>query len=489
MSEKKSITSKFTNRGHIFAAVGAAIGIANLVLFPARVFNYGGLAFILVFILCTLILGVPLMIAETALGKSHQSDAITTYQKIGGKNWRYAGVLGIVTNTFVLSFYVIVAGWALYYLSMYLFNYQDIVTAAASATADGKPTIAGIGSLFGAFVTSLNKVLLFSGVFMIFTVFIVANDISKGIERVSKSFVPFLLVLILFIIIALPFVAGDRLNYGNFAFDFSALFKMDSSGRIGILEAVGQAFFSLALGACTMITYGSHLKKETNVVANSHYIVHIDTLVAILGALLVIPLFAATDKVGLNPTLVFISLVDTFQGFGEPWGKIIGISFFTLFNFAIVTSTISMLEPSVAYFSRNNNQERRKYALLIGLFIFILSIPAILSFNPENSTLFTNFLGYGNRGDGTMGYFNFILDFFGTFCLLVGAFLLSIFIRSKWSLKQLMAEIQVKDYTPSQQLKRFLSITILWITPIFMLLLFVGEFIKVLYKLGLLGGN
>ena len=486
MSVKKTIPTKFTNQGHIFAAVGAAVGIANLVLFPARVFNYGGLAFILAFILCTFLLGIPLMIAETALGKSHQSDAITTYQKIGGKHWRYAGMLGVVTNGFVLSFYIIVAGWALYYLSIYLFSYQDIVTAAAAATAAGHPSIAGIGGLFGAFVTSLNKVLLFSGVFMIFTVFIVANDISKGIERVSKNFVPFLLVLIIFIIIAIPFVVRDRLNYGNFAFDVSALFKIDSSGRIGIIEAVGQAFFSLALGACTMITFGSHLKKDTNVVANSHYIVHIDTVVALLGALLVLPLFAASDKVGLDPTLVFISLVDTFQGFGEPWGRIIGISFFTLFNFAIVTSTISMLEPSVAYFTRNNKQERRKYALLIGGVIFILSIPAILSFNPENSSVFTNFLGYGNRNDGTMGYFNFILDFFGTFTLLVGTFLLSLFIRSKWSIEQLMEELTVKNYLPSKSLKSFLSISLLWITPIFMVLLFVGEFIKLLYKLGML---
>ena len=485
MSTKQIIADKFTNKGHIFAAVGAAIGIANLVLFPARVFNYGGLAFILVFILCTFILGVPLMIAETALGKSTQSDAVDAYRSKGGENWKYAGIFGLVTAGFVLSFYIIVAGWALYYWSIYLFNYQEISTAVSTALANDNPSVAGIGGLFGTFVTSTGTVLLYSGIFMAFTIFIVANSINKGIERVSKTFVPFLFILILFLIISIPFVVEEKLNYQNFTFDFSALFTIDSSGRIGIIEAVGQAFFSLALGACTMITYGSHIKKDTNVVSNAHWIVHIDTIVALLGAILIIPLFSTSGKVGVDPTLVFITLVDTFHGFGEPWGRIIGISFFTLFNFAIVTSTISMLEPSVKYLSQNKTKARTKYAVLIGTLVFLFSIPAILSFNPENSSIFTNFLGYGNRGDGTMGYFNFILDFFGTFCLLVGTFLLSIFIRSRWSLEGLMEEIQVPGFTPSKQLKRFLNITLLWITPIFMGLLFVGEFIKILYKLGL----
>lgn len=474
--------NKFSSRGHILASVGAAVGIANLVLFPARVFNYGGLAFILVFILCTFLMGVPLMIAETALGKNGQSDAVRAFSRIGGKKWRWAGIFGLVTCSFILSFYIIVAGWALYYLFIYVFQYQEISLSVANILEQGKPSIAAIGGIFGRFVTSTYEVILFSGIFMGLTVFIVAHDIKQGIEWVSKRFVPLLVFLIFCLIITIPLIDNVDLNYDNFSFDFSSLFSIDSSGRIGIIEAVGQAFFSLSIGACSMVTYGSHINKNTNVVSNSHYIVHIDTLVALLGAILIIPLFSASDKVGLDPTLVFISLVDTFNSFGEPWGRIIGICFFTLFNFAILTSTISLLEPVVNFLSKNQNNKRKGLSITIGLLVFLMSIPGILSFNPDSPSFFTNFLGYGNQSDRTMGYFNFILDFFGTFCLLVGAFILAIFIRRKWSIEGLINEITVSSYQPSKSLEVFLKVSFRWIIPVLMLLLFVGECIKVIHK-------
>ena len=464
----------FSDRGHILAAVGAAVGIANLVLFPARVYNYGGFAFILIFVLCTFLMGVPLMIGETALGKNGQSDAVRAYQGIGGQSWSYAGKFGLVTTCFILSFYIVVAGWALYYFYLYLFNYQVI-----SST--------NTGQLFGTFITDEKLVILFSGLFMAATILVVANNIQRGIEWVSKKFVPLLILLMVFLIIAVPLVKGVELNYGNFDFDFSKLFTMDQSGRFGITEAVGQAFFSLSLGACGMITYGSHVAKNTNVVSNSHYIVHTDTVVAILAGVLIIPLFSATGQVSAGPPLVFINLVDTFNSFGTLWGRVIGIAFFLLFNMAVLTSTISLLEPSVSYLSKNEKNGRRFYAILIGGLIFLMSVPAALSIDPANHIFFTNFLGYGVVGDGThsMGYFNFILDFFGTFCILAGGFLLTLFIRQKWFMEGLFNEIKVKQYTPTDNLKQFLKVSILWLTPILLVCLFGAECFKVLFKLGI----
>lgn len=476
----------FSNRGHILAAVGAAVGIANLVLFPARVFNYGGMAFVLVFVLCTFILGVPLMIAETALGKSGQSDAVKSYARIGGNRWGYAGVFGLITTGMILSFYVIVAGWALYYLYNYTFQYQVIQGAIDQAIADGQPSVAGVGGLFGGFVTNAPKVFLFSGLFMGLTVAVVANNVQRGIEWVSKRFVPLLMILILFLIGATFLISGDQLNYSNFGFDFGALFRFDQSGRLGIIEAVGQSFFSLSLGACGMVTYATHIHKDTNVVENSHYVVHTDTLVALFGGFLVIPLFAPDAKVGLDPTLVFISLVDTFNSFGPLWARIIGIAFFTLFNIAILTSTISLLEPTVNFLSQKNPKRRSINAILVGALIYLLSIPAVLSFMPDQAKVFTNFLGYGNRGDDTMGYFNFVLDFFGTFALLVGSFLIATFIRSKWTFEGLFEEITVPGFIPKASLKQYLTITLKWVVPILMVMLFVGEIIKVGYKLGMM---
>jgi NSS family neurotransmitter:Na+ symporter len=235
-----------------------------------------------------------------------------------------------------------------------------------------------------------------------------------------------------------------------------------------------------------MVTYGSHIGRNTNVVSNSRYIVHTDTIVALLAGVLIIPLFSISGKVGLDPSLVFISLVDTFYGFGDPWGRIIGTSFFALFNFAIVTSTISLLEPTVNYLAKGRKLRRKYFSVLIGSGIFLISIPAILSFNPESNPAFTNFLGYGNKGDGTMGYFNFILDFFGTFCLLAGAFVFSMFINYKWSIEKLIEELTVPGFCPDNQVRKMLRVTILWAIPILMSLLFLGECVKMMYKLGML---
>ena len=155
------------------------------------------------------------------------------------------------------------------------------------------------------------------------------------------------------------------------------MFSIDASGRIGIIEAVGQSFFSLSLGACAMITYGAHVDKKTDIVKNAHYIVHADTLVAFLAMILIIPLFAGQESLGMNPTLVFISLVDSFNSFGIGWGRAVGIIFFSLFNLAIITSTISLLEPTVNYFTNRKVGSRKRNALLIGLLIFLISIPAV----------------------------------------------------------------------------------------------------------------
>ncbi|MGB0521593.1 MAG: sodium-dependent transporter [Flammeovirgaceae bacterium] len=463
----------FSNRGHVFAATGAAVGIANLVLFPARVYNYGGLAFILVFVLCTFLLGIPLMIGETALGKHGQSDAVDAYQGIGKGKWGYAGVLGLITCCFVLSFYIVVAGWALYYLYLYVFDIQSITTM-------------NTGQLFGEFVTNETQVFLFSGLFMIATIVVVAGGVRKGIEAVSKRFVPLLVVLVLILILLVPVVKGEALNYGNFTFDFGALFKVDASGRMGIIEAVGQAFFSLSLGSCGMVTFGAHTHKETNVVENANFIVHTDTIVAILGGLLIIPLFAANEQVMAAPPLVFINLVETFNGFGDLWGRIIGVLFFALFNIAIITSAISLLEPTVNYLARRKKQGRKFYAIAVGTFIFVMSIPVILSVDATNPAIFTNFLGYGDNHNGeiSMGYFNFVLDFFGTFCLIAGSFILATFISRKWTMEGIFKEITVAGYSPSDRMKQFLTFTLKWFIPAVMLLMFVAEFYKVMVKLG-----
>ncbi len=465
----------FSNRGHILASIGGAIGVANLVLFPARMQNYGGLAFALTFVLITFIMGVPLMIGEASLGKNGQSNAVDAYRGIGGKAWAYAGYFGMIVSAFILSFYVVLAAWAMYYLYLYLFDYGLI--------AQENP-----GRLFGTFISNTGQVILFSALVIGICIWVVAYNVRQGIENVSRTFVPLLLLLMLFLILSIPLITHQELHYTNFTFRPGDLFVLDASGKIGIIEAVGQAFFSLSLGATGMITYGSHIHKDTHVVRNAHYIVHTDTMVAIFAAILIIPLFAPSDTVMAAPPLVFINLVDTFRQFGPIWGRLIGLSFFVLFNLAILTSAISLLETPVNYLSKNLKRMRPRYAILLGLLVFIFSIPATVSVNPNSSALFTNFLGYGDASGGqtTMGYFNFLLDFFGTFGILMGGFLLATFIRTTWKIEGLFQEITVPGYTPSPGFKRYMRICLNWIAPILLLLLFAGEFIKVLYKLQIL---
>lgn len=464
---------KFSNKGHVLASVGAAVGVANLVLFPARVHNYGGVAFVLVFIICTLIYGVPLMIAETAIGKSGQSDAVQAFQKIGGKAWGRIGLFGIITTWFILSFYIVVAGWALYYLYLYVFDFQSILTE-------------NTGALFGQFVTNEKMVILFSGFALMLTAFVVAQQIKSGIEWVSQRFVPLLIVLVVFIIVILPFIDGVNLNYDNVYFDFSKMFTMDSNGKFGIVEAMGQAFFSLSLGACGMVTYGSHLNRNANVVRNSKYIVHTDTVVAILGAILIIPLFGMNDVLTASPPLVFINLIDAFNKFGDGYARIIGMAFFVLFNIAILTSSISIMEPGVNFLKNKFGGKRVHYAIGISVLIFLLSLPAIYSIDSSNSKLVTNFLGYGDgEGDAvSMGYFNFVLDFFGTFALIVGSLLLAIFVKVKWKKEDFFQELSIGGHQFSQRFKVNLYFTITWIVPLTMVILILGECIKVGVKFG-----
>ncbi len=463
---------KFSNRGHVLASVGAAVGVANLVLFPARVHNYGGLAFVMVFMLCTVIYGIPLMIAETALGKSGQKDAVAAFEKIGGKKWGKVGWFGIITTWFILSFYIVVAGWALYYLYLYLFDFDFIYT--------GSP-----GQLFGQFVTDESQVMLFSGIAMAVTIFVVGKQIKAGIEWVSQRFVPLLILLVVLIIVALPFVDGVTLNYTNIHMDFSKMFTLDAHGKMGFVEAMGQAFFSLSLGATGMVTYGAHLNRKADVVSNSKLIVHADTFVALLGVLLIIPLFGMNEVLSASPPLVFINLVDAFNHFDPVFARLIGIAFFLLFNLAILTSSISMMEPGVSFLKNRFGGTRAKYAAIIGTSIFLLSLPALYSIDPTNSKLVTNFLGYGDGtgAETSMGYFNFVLDFFGTFCLILGSLLLTLFIGKTWGKERFINELKFGNSSLSTQFTGRLFFVIRWIVPLTMVILILGEVLKLAVKM------
>ena len=459
--------AKFSKSGHVLAAAGAAVGIANLVIFPERVIQLGGGAFVLCFLLSTMIMGLPLMVAETALGKHAQSDAVKAFKDLGGNTYGWIGWFGILTCCLILSFYAVIAGWALAYLmdiSTGAFLMQEIDT----------------GMVFGNLVTDEKRVMLYVGIALAFTVIVVGAGVKKGIENISKTFMPLLFILIISLIIYRLSLNGTEGLERMWKLDFARLLNSNENGPRGLVIAIGQAFFSLSLGACAMITYGTHMKKESNVLTSSRMIVGVDTIMALLGAVLICLFLAGVDEKGLpsGPPLVFISLTKIFSDLGEV-GTYAGVAFFALFNMAILTSTISLLEPIVNYLSKDNSKLRMMFSVILGLVIFMISIPSIVSFDAASYPFWGQFLGLGSASEGG-GFFNFMLEFFGTICLIIGSLLLVLFVQRKWSIIKLLRMLDSPEYRPPGYLTQLVAVSLRWITPILLALVLFGELIKLI---------
>ncbi len=454
---------KFSKTGHVLASAGAAIGVANLVIFPYRVHFFGAGAYVLAFVGFTLLMGIPLMILENALGKRSGKDAVDAFRGAGdGPGWAWIGWLGILTAIMVASFYLVLAGWTLDYTWQYLTDYATLKSTPA-------------GPAFGAAISTTQRALLFTGIFTALAAFISASALRNGVERLSKFAMPLLGVLILFLIISLPLLQPAAVNYPNlFRFDWAALFIPTATGEIGVLHALGQAFFSLGLGAASMLTFATHLDRQENVLQNAPMIVHLDTVVALLGALLVVPLLGNIEGDIYNgPPLVFINLVEVFKSYGDA-GQLVGLSFFVLLGVAIMTSAVSLIEPALRALEGQWGWSRRTAGLCLGLLVFVLAIPVVLSCSPTGPTWLTNFAGMGGN-DPSMGYFNFLLEWFGSILLLVGTLLLCVYLLRRWHLSGLFAELEIGGHTVSASWRKRLTFAYKYIIPIGISLLLIAK--------------
>ena len=324
--------------GIILATAGSAVGLGNVWRFPYMTGQNGGAAFILIYLACVLLLGIPGMIAEFIVGRHGSSNAASAYGKLSGsRRWRIVGYLGIITSTIILGFYAVVAGWCLQYL---------FASIAGQLSGD-----AGyVARYFAEFSSDLLKPCLWAVCFILITHFVVVRGIEKGIERASKLLMPALLVLLVVIVVALCMLPGA-------AKGIEFLFKPDFSKLSGsvFLEALGQAFFSLSLGTACLCTYASYFSKETNLASSAAQIAMLDSGIAILAGLMIFP---AAFSVGVTPdagpSLIFITLPNVFQqAFAAVpvLGYVISILFYALLVFAALTSTISMHEIGTAFFT------------------------------------------------------------------------------------------------------------------------------------------
>jgi NSS family neurotransmitter:Na+ symporter len=454
---------KFTKTGHILASAGAAIGVANLVIFPYRVHFFGGGAYLLAFVGFTLLMGIPLMVLENALGKRSGTDAINAFRGEGdGSGWAWIGRLGILTAIMVASFYLVLAGWTLDYVWHYLTDYQAIAANHAGPT-------------FGAAISTTSRALLFTGLFTALVAVICSGPLRSGVERLSKFAMPLLGLLIIFLVVSLPILQPEAVDYGNlFRLDWEAFFVPTETGELGILHALGQAFFSLGLGAASMMTFATHLNRDANVMKNAPMIVHLDTVVAMLGAILVVPLLANIEGDIYNgPPLVFINLVEIFKTYGGA-GQWIGLLFFVLLGVAILTSAVSLVEPALRALVTQQGWSRRVAGLALGALVFVLAVPVVLSCSPSGPGWLTDFAGMGGA-DPSMGYFNFLLEWFGSVSLLIGGLLLCLYLLRRWTLDGFFEELSIGGHVVSDAWCWRLTVAYKYVIPVGIVILLVAK--------------
>lgn len=359
MSEKRDQWgSRF---GFIMAAAGSAVGLGNIWRFPYITGKYGGAAFVAVYLAVVLVIGMSVMIAELVIGRNGESDAVGSFRKLGGGAWPLVGWMGFFCGFVILSYYAVIAGWALAYIFK---SFGGLMASAAAGKA---------GDVFGAFVSNPVQAISYHLVVMAIVSGIVYKGISGGIEKSCKVLMPALFVLLLILIVrsvTLP-GAGAGLEF-YMKPDFS---KLTSEA---ILAAVGQGFFSLSLGMGCMITYGSYLRKDDYLPTTARTVVLLDTSVAILAGFVIFPaVFAFGIEPSAGPGLTFVTLPAVFAQM--PMGAIFSFAFFLLLFIAALTSAISLLEVVVTYAIDQLKWKRAKAAIVMGTAIALLGIPSALS--------------------------------------------------------------------------------------------------------------
>ncbi len=356
-----------SNLGFILAAAGSAVGLGNIWKFPYITGENGGGWFVLIYLLCIAVVGLPIMMAEIFIGRTAQRSPVGAFQALArpGSPWVVVGWLGVIAAFVVLSYYSVVAGWAMHYA------WLSLSVGFAGQTAPE------ITSLFDRVYGNAGLSLFWHAVFMGLTIAIVIGGVQQGVERWARILMPLLLLMM----VALLVRAATGRGFGQavaFVFGPHAA-DLDAAA---VLEALGHAFFSLSLGLGAMITYGSYLRRNDDLVSTSLTIGLIDTLVALMACLVFFPiLFTYGMEPSAGPGLVFVSLPIAFSRM--PGGMLWSFIFFSLLTFAALTSAISLLEVAVSYLIDQRGWHRTRASVTCGVAIFLMGIPAALSGGTE----------------------------------------------------------------------------------------------------------
>jgi NSS family neurotransmitter:Na+ symporter len=430
----------------ILAAVGAAVGLGNIWKFPYVVGVSGGGAFVLVYVLCVVLIAVPILIGEILIGRLGGKSppiAMADVAEDSGRSrsWTVVGWMGMITGFLIATFYTVIAGWTLAY-----------IIKAATGFGDASP--ANVADQFDELLASPGTLILWQTVFLFFTMFIVARGLQGGIEKAVKFLMPSLFVMLL-VMIGYAVVAGDFAAGWNFlfSFDFSKIvrtYHIDFltpavefrfiNGPV-VLAAIGQAFFSIGVAMGLMMVYGSYVPKNVSITKASVIIAGADTLVAILAGLMIFPIVFAN---GLDPAegpgLIFKTLPTAFAAM--PGGALFGAVFFLLLAFAAITSNISIIEPIVAYGRDRWGWNRVKGCTVFGAMAWLIGILSVLSFNLWDDVFPLGFFKVFER----MTFFGLIDYFTANLLMPLGGILIALFVG--WDLKKEHIENELSFGSP-----------------------------------------
>lgn len=433
--------------GFIFAALGSAVGLGSIWRFPYIVGENGGAAFIVIYILCLLLIGFPVLVGELVIGRTAQTSPVGSFRLIGRKKfWGHAGKLTIITGFIISSFYSVIAGWGLGYL---------IQAIKGEFTHFADPMQAS--SLFQSLVQNVYWVVGYHFLFLSLGFVVLVSGVRKGIERASKILMP-----VLFIVLAILVVKGLFLPRSVQALKF--LFSPDWKNVTPhvVLVALGQAFFTLSLGQGTMITYGSYLSRDEDIPASCFPVVVFNTIISLLMGIAV---FTIVFSVGLTPqtgpALLFETLPVVFSQMAA--GKILGILFFLLVVIAALTSEISALEPMISYFVDERGWSRKKSAFLSVLGAFLIGIPSAFSFNVW-------------RGITFFGKTIFDLISFASVNILVpiGGLLAVILVGWRWGISETFDHLKL--HHRNRGIQWYYRLTLRYLAPIFIILILLNLF-------------
>ena len=401
--------------GFVFAASGSAIGLGNIWKFPYIAGENGGAVFIFVYLICIVIVGLPVVIAEILMGRTTQRNPVGAFRALSGsKFWTAIGGIGVLAGFIILSFYTVIAGWSLGYM-----------IEAVQGTFSSLGTAQQASNYFNALVGDPTWMIGFYTLFFVFTMAVVILGVNEGIEKGSKIMMP-----ILFVILVILMIKGISLEGSKAGLDF--LIKPDWSKITGssVLIALGHAFFTLSLGMGALMTYGSYLNKKSNIPSAAVQIVLLDTLIALMaGVAIFTAVFATGQDPGSGPGLIFNTLTVVFGGMTG--GYFFGLLFFILLTVAALTSAISLLEVVVAYFVDEKGWTRQRAVLIFGFLVYLFGLPSALSFNLlADKTMFG------------LTFFD-IVDYTASNILLpVGGFFIAVFVGWVWGLDKALHELK-----------------------------------------------